>query len=89
MPFLFSTPTSQGSGPGCCAQHSHPLKPERAETRSCPKRALFHRARSAGKKGTWSLPVPSPFFENDEDRSDHHGESGKMIPFQFFLQIDN
>jgi hypothetical protein len=23
-----------------CAQHSHPSNPERAETRSCPKRAI-------------------------------------------------
>ncbi len=39
-----------------CAQHSHPPNPERAETRSCPRRAQFHRARSASKKGAWPLP---------------------------------
>ncbi len=37
-----------------CAQYSHPPNPERAETRSCPKRAHSYRARSASKKGTWS-----------------------------------
>ena len=42
-----------------CAQYSHPPNPERAETRSCPRRAQFHRARSASKKGTWPLPMPS------------------------------
>ncbi len=39
-----------------CAQHSHPPNPERAETRSCPKRAHSYRARSASKEGTWPLP---------------------------------
>jgi len=39
-----------------CARHSHPPNPERAETRSRPRRAHSYRARSASKKGTWLLP---------------------------------
>ena len=35
------------------------------------------------------LPFPSPFFENDEHGSDHHGTAGNIIPFQFFLQVDH
>ena len=43
-----------------CAQPSHPPNPERAETRSCPRRAHSYRARSASTKGTWPLlPHPS------------------------------
>ena len=38
-----------------CAQHSHPPNPERAETRSCPRRAHFDRARSASRR-TARLP---------------------------------
>src|ERR1041385_284471 len=34
---------------GDCARRSHPPNPERAETRSCPKRAQLYRARSASK----------------------------------------
>ena len=41
-----------------CAQLSHPPNPERAETRTCPRRAPLHRARSASKKGTWLRPPP-------------------------------
>ena len=58
---LGSTPLFQG----CvqvgfyCAQPSHPPNPERAETRSCPRRAQFHRARSASKKVTWAHPPAS------------------------------
>ena len=90
-PFHCSLPLAKGAIKAAlyCAQHSHPPNPERAETRSCPKRAQFHRARSASKKGTWSLPPHSPFFKDDEDRPDHHGKAGKIILFQFFLQMDN
>jgi len=42
-----------------CAQHSHPPNPERAETRSCPRRALFYRARSASKEGHLAAPSSS------------------------------
>ena len=42
-----------------CAQHSYPPNPKRAETRSCPMRAQFYRARSASKKDTWPLPYLS------------------------------
>src|SRR5580765_2692857 len=41
-----------------CALLSHPPNPERAETRSCPRRALSECARSASKKGTWPLLTP-------------------------------
>ncbi len=43
-----------------CAQHSHPPNPERAETRSCPRRAHSDRTRSASKKD--GLAAPSPCF---------------------------
>ena len=45
------------------ARHSHPPNPERAETRSCPRRALSECARSASKKGTWPLPTHSSEFQ--------------------------
>lgn len=35
------------------------------------------------------LPSPSPFFEDDEDRPDHHGKTDNIISFQFFLQVDH
>jgi len=44
-----------------CARHSHPPNPERAKTRSCPRRALSEYARSVSKKGPW--PLLSPFFQ--------------------------
>ena len=46
------------------ARHSHPPNPERAETRSCPRRALSYRALSASKKNC--LPTPS-----------HHSEAAR------------
>ena len=58
---LGSTPLFQG----CvqvgfyCSQPSHSPNPERAETRSCPRRAQFHHARSASKKAPWTHPPPS------------------------------
>ena len=45
-------------------------------------------ARFVSKKNGGLFPT-SPLFENNEDRPDHHGKAGKIIPFQFFLQIDN
>ena len=56
--FQFSLPLFEGVAKAAldCAQLSHPPNPERAETRSCPRRAPFHRARSASKEGTWPLP---------------------------------
>ena len=49
----------QGSGQIVvhCAQHSHPPNPERAETRSCPRRAHSDRARSASKKDIWPFSL--------------------------------
>ena len=41
-----------------CAQHSHPPNPERAETRSCPRRPPLHRGGSASKKDAWLLALP-------------------------------
>src|SRR4029079_6421373 len=35
-----------------CAQHSHPPNPERAQTRSYPRRAHSYRARSASRRTT-------------------------------------
>ena len=43
-----------------CAQHSHPPNPERDETRSCPRRVPFYRARSASKKAGLPLPAVRP-----------------------------
>src|SRR2546422_8079245 len=58
LPFLYTS--LQGSGQGCpLLRATFSPTPERAETRSCPSRAQFHRARSASKKGTWPLPIPS------------------------------
>jgi len=58
---LFPLPISKGVAKAAlyCAQHSHPPNPERAMTRSFPKRAQLYRARSASKEGTWPLP-PHP-----------------------------
>ena len=55
--FYSSSPLLEGLGKTAlyCARHSHPPNPERAETRSCPTRALSECARSASKKGTWPL----------------------------------
>ena len=43
-----------------CAQLFHPPNPERAETRSCPRRAQFLRARSASKEDAWPLLFSFP-----------------------------
>jgi hypothetical protein len=48
-----------------CAQHSHPPNPERAMTRSCPKRAPSERARSASKEGDHICPHPLLIHANN------------------------
>ena len=62
--FRFAIPLIEGVVEAAlhCAQLSHPPNPERAETHSCPRRAQFHRARSASKKGTWPLPPHLPIL---------------------------
>src|SRR6185503_1386714 len=59
----FSTPFLRGVAKVAlhCAQLFHPPNPDRAETRSSPRRAPSERARSARKKGTWPLPFHSSF----------------------------